>query len=240
MTSLKRPESQSSASSATQSSSTDMPTGPPLTIECPPGFFLIEDKCLKVLFAGQKGCLSDEQCSTREPNATCDSGYCVCPAAKPLVHGGKCVASCPEGFANIAGRCYDPTTVIFMDSVDERTNGTIGGYCLDTLVEEKRCVVENSYCSEKTVTCQCKVGYTLNMDFNNKDDKGTCRQDESSKFIKPPVQEQMPAIDDELYFVDIGSNASDAGESESNSTLQDDIDVNKYLFQTDELITLLA
>ncbi|VDO81432.1 unnamed protein product [Heligmosomoides polygyrus] len=57
-----------------------------------------------VLFVGQKGCLSDEQCSAREPNATCDSGYCVCPVAKPLVHGGKCVSGCPEGFANIAGR----------------------------------------------------------------------------------------------------------------------------------------
>ncbi|VDO19204.1 unnamed protein product, partial [Heligmosomoides polygyrus] len=61
-----------------------------IPIECPPGFFLIDGKCLKVLFAGQKGCLSDEQCSAREPNATCDSGYCVCPVAKPLVHGGKC------------------------------------------------------------------------------------------------------------------------------------------------------
>ncbi|KAK5965012.1 hypothetical protein GCK32_002332 [Trichostrongylus colubriformis] len=241
LTSLKRPDIQSLPSSLlAQASSTDMPTGSPLPLECPPGFFLIENKCLKVLFAGQKGCLSDEQCSTREPNATCDSGYCVCPATKPLVHGGKCVSGCPEGFANIAGRCYDPTTVIFMDSVDERTNGTIGGYCLDTLIEEKRCVVENSYCSEKTVTCQCKVGYTLNMDFKNKDDKGSCRQDESSKFIKQANHEEMPAIDDELYFVDIGSNASDAEETTSNSTLQDDLDVDKYLFQTDELITLLA
>ncbi|XGW33141.1 hypothetical protein V3C99_017549 [Haemonchus contortus] len=244
LSNLKRPESSSPSSPSsymvTAASSTDVPTSPPLVVECPPGFFLVDGKCLKVLFAGQKGCLSDEQCSAREANATCDSGYCVCPAAKPLVHVGKCVAACPEGFVNIAGRCYDPTTVIFMDSVDERTNGTIGGYCLETLVEEKRCLVENSYCSEKTVTCQCKIGYTLNMDFNNKEDKGSCRQDESSKFIKSPKPERMPAIDDELYFVDIGSNASDAGESPSNSTLEDDIDEKKYLFQADELETLLA
>lgn len=73
-------------------------------LECPPGFFLIDGKCLKVLFAGQKGCISDDQCSMREANSTCDSGYCICPVGKPLVHGGKCVANCPEGFANIAGR----------------------------------------------------------------------------------------------------------------------------------------
>lgn len=41
-------------------------------------------------------------------------------------------------------RCYDPTTVIFMDSVDERKNGTIGGYCLETLIEEKRLVSSSS------------------------------------------------------------------------------------------------
>ncbi|PIO65552.1 EB module [Teladorsagia circumcincta] len=112
LTILKRPESPSMPSSlVNQASSTDMPTASPLPVECPPGFFLIEDKCLKVLFAGQKGCLSDEQCATREPNATCDSGYCVCPATKPLVHGGKCVAGCPEGFANIAGRMSLNTNV---------------------------------------------------------------------------------------------------------------------------------
>ncbi|ETN70696.1 Kunitz/Bovine pancreatic trypsin inhibitor domain protein [Necator americanus] len=230
-----RPDS----SSSTQSSIPDVTTGDPI-VECPPGFFLIEGKCLKVLFAGQKGCLSDEQCAAREPNATCDSGYCVCPAAKPLVHGGKCVAGCPEGFANIAGRCYDPTTVIFMDSVDERKNGTIGGYCLDTVVEEKRCEVGNSYCSEKTITCQCKVGYILKMDFKDKEDKGSCQQDESSKF-KEPEQQTMPVIDEELYFVDIGSNISDAEpEQATNSTADDDVDLSKYLFQTDELVSSFA
>uniref|UniRef100_A0A0K0DNR3 BPTI/Kunitz inhibitor domain-containing protein n=1 Tax=Angiostrongylus cantonensis TaxID=6313 RepID=A0A0K0DNR3_ANGCA len=188
--------------SSTQITPIEIPTGLQQLV-CPQGFFLIDGKCLKVLFAGQKGCFSDEHCVAREPNATCDNGYCVCPVTKPLVHDGKCVFGCPEGFANIAGRCYDPTTVIFMDSVDERENGTIGGYCLETLVEEKRCVVENSYCSEKTVTCQCKVGYSLNMDFDNKEDKGSCRQDDLSRF-KFSELDQMPPIDDELYFVDIG------------------------------------
>ncbi|CAJ0608810.1 unnamed protein product, partial [Cylicocyclus nassatus] len=206
---------------------------------------IFTQQSISVLFAGQKGCLSDEQCSTREPNATCDSGYCVCPATKPLVHGGKCVEGCPEGFANIAGRCYDPTTVIFMDSVDERKNGTIGGYCLDTVVEEKRCEVKNSYCSEKTVTCQCKVGYTLSMDFKNRADKGSCKQDESSKFHAEPEPQSEPVIDDELFFVDIGSNASDVDSvnttNPTNSTSDDDADdLTKYLFQTDELTSSLA
>ncbi|VDP36470.1 unnamed protein product [Heligmosomoides polygyrus] len=69
-------------------------------------------------------------------------------------------------------------------------------------------------------------------------DAGSCRQDESSRFQS--AKPEIPAIDDELYFVDIGSNASDAEESTSNSILEDDVDVNKYLFQTDKLITLLA
>lgn len=57
-----------------------------------------------VLFAGQKGCIDDEQCRVKEKNSTCDKGYCICPIDKPLVHGGKCTSDCPEGFANIAGR----------------------------------------------------------------------------------------------------------------------------------------
>ncbi|KJH41955.1 Kunitz/Bovine pancreatic trypsin inhibitor domain protein [Dictyocaulus viviparus] len=212
-------------------------------MECPTGFFLFNGK---LLFTGQKGCLFDEQCAAREPNATCDSGYCVCPTTKPLVHEGKCISTCPDGFANIAGRCYDPTTVIFMDSVDERTNGTIGGYCLETLIEEKRCVVENSYCSEKTITCQCKVGYSLDINFANKEDKycflikylldfihaGTCRQDESSKMKFFEFQE-MSNIDDEPYFIDIKLNVSET----TNTTLEDDDDIDKYLIQTDELVT---
>ncbi|KAE9416235.1 hypothetical protein Angca_003523 [Angiostrongylus cantonensis] len=235
--------------SSTQITPIEIPTGLQQLV-CPQGFFLIDGKCLKgklrfkvslprvILFAGQKGCFSDEHCVAREPNATCDNGYCVCPVTKPLVHDGKCVFGCPEGFANIAGRCYDPTTVIFMDSVDERENGTIGGYCLETLVEEKRCVVENSYCSEKTVTCQCKVGYSLNMDFDNKEDKGSCRQDDLSRF-KFSELDQMPPIDDELYFVDIDVNLSGV-EPTTNSTLDDDDEIDKYLFQSDEFVTSLT
>lgn len=90
-----------------------------------------------------------------------------------------------------------------MDSVDERINGTVGGYCLDTLIEEKRCQVKNAYCSEKTITCTCKPGFELEMDFANKNDKGSCKQMESSKFAHAP-QAAPPAIDDELYFIDIG------------------------------------
>ncbi|VDM52910.1 unnamed protein product [Angiostrongylus costaricensis] len=192
----------------TKSDSSTQITPSEISTVCPQGFFLIDGKCLKVLFAGQKGCLSDKQCVAREPNATCDNGYCVCPVTKPLVHDGKCVSGCPEGFANIAGRCYDPTTVIFMDSVDGRENGTIGGYCLETLVEEKRCVVENSYCSEKTVTCQCKVGYSLDMDFDNKEDKP--------------------------FFSDMNLSGV---EPTTNSTLDDDEEIDKYLFQSDEFVT---
>ncbi|CAD6194296.1 unnamed protein product [Caenorhabditis auriculariae] len=205
-------------------------------LECPPGFFMIDGKCLKVLFAGQKGCVSDDQCSNREPNATCDSGYCICPTGKPLVHGGRCVATCPEGFANIAGRCYDPTTVIFMDSVDERSNGTIGGYCLDTLIEEKRCNVEHSYCSEKTITCQCMPGFDLDMDFDNKNDKGNCKKNSNSKFLNSELGTPPPA-DDELYFIDISSMGTD---STGNETEKANEDLTRYLFQADEMVPVFA
>ncbi|CAJ0583719.1 unnamed protein product, partial [Mesorhabditis spiculigera] len=187
------------------SNTTTMP--PVLSTECPLGFYNIDGKCLKVLYVGQKGCISDDQCGSKEPNATCDSGYCICPAAKPLVHESKCVGTCPEGFSNIAGRCYDPTTVIFMDSVDERANGTIGGYCMDTLVEEKRCLVKNAYCSEKTVTCTCKPGFELDM----ADKQGKCVKLTSTKFheelMMSDAPEQVPELDQELYFIDIAPQA---------------------------------
>ncbi|CAL2048933.1 unnamed protein product [Caenorhabditis brenneri] len=205
-------------------------------IECPPGFFNMDGKCIKILFAGQKGCIADEQCSAREANSTCDNGYCICPTDKPLVHGGKCIANCPEGFSNIAGRCYDPTTVIFMDSVDERKNGTIGGYCLETLIEEKRCMVENSYCSEKTITCTCQLGYDLEMNFEDKDDKGKCKKNSDSKYHDFKATTATP-FDDELYFIDISSMNH---ESPLNDTGVESEDLNKYLFQSDEMIPVFA
>ncbi|GMT32127.1 hypothetical protein PFISCL1PPCAC_23424, partial [Pristionchus fissidentatus] len=220
-------------------------------LECPFGFSLIDEKCIKVLYVGQKGCNSDVQCSVRETNATCDSGYCICPENRPLVHGGKCISDCPAGFANIAGRCYDPTTVIFMDSVDERANGTIGGFCLDTVIEEKRCSVENAYCSEKTVTCTCKPGHELKMDFKNKKDGGSCLLDPSSKFAstKPiPATEAPlePQQEGELYFVDIGpppsqSTADIEGSGEEPTNPKEDAeDLDRFLFQSDHMVGVFA
>jgi hypothetical protein len=58
-----------------------------------------------------------------------------------------------------------------MDSVEERENGTIGGFCLDTVVREEQCEVPNAYCNERSITCQCKPGFELEMNFDNKEDK---------------------------------------------------------------------
>lgn len=58
-----------------------------------------------------------------------------------------------------------------MDSVDNRENGTIGGFCKSTVVEDEQCDVADSFCNEKSITCQCKPGFELKMDFDNKNDR---------------------------------------------------------------------
>lgn len=123
-----------------------------------------------MFFVGQQGCESDQQCTQRTNGTQCFKGYCACLDNK-LIHESKCIQQCPEGFLNIAGRCHDLTTVVFMDSVEERANGTIGGFCMDTVVREEQCSVPNSYCNEKSITCQCKPGFELKMDFSNKTDQ---------------------------------------------------------------------
>jgi polyferredoxin len=70
-----------------------------------------------VLYPGQRGCEQDDQCSLQCPGATCNQGYCVCPRHQ-LIHQSRCTNFCPDGFINVAARCHDITTVLFMDSVD--------------------------------------------------------------------------------------------------------------------------
>ena len=55
-------------------------------------------------------------------------GYCTCQDGQ-LIHESQCVHRCPDGFLTAAGRCHDLSTVVFMDSVEDRDNGTIGGFC---------------------------------------------------------------------------------------------------------------
>lgn len=130
---------------------------------------------LSVFFAGQPGCETDTQCLTQTNGTHCVKGYCVC-SVPLLIHESKCVMQCPEGFLNIAGRCHDLTSIVFMDSVEMRENGTIGGFCLATVIEEERCLVKNAYCSEKSLTCQCRPGYELRIeDIRNRTDMVTMR-----------------------------------------------------------------
>ncbi|VDN03849.1 unnamed protein product [Thelazia callipaeda] len=187
--------------------------------------------------SAKKGCEENDQCSMRVSEARCERGYCVCPRNK-LIHQSKCVTHCPEGFIDIAARCRDLTTIVFMDSVDERTNGTIGGFCKNTVIVEEQCDVNGSYCNEITVTCQCKPGYELNFDMDNRNDTGSCVKMEESKYAHQTsdkldnsasigVSEQMDN-DNNIWF-------NSTRLSIENIELEDDADdLGRYLLQTDD------
>uniref|UniRef100_A0A914Z645 BPTI/Kunitz inhibitor domain-containing protein n=1 Tax=Panagrolaimus superbus TaxID=310955 RepID=A0A914Z645_9BILA len=142
---------------------------------CPQGFIKLGSVCKRrivqksLFYVGQPGCSSDEQCQSMSNSTFCEKGYCRCPDRK-LIHQSECVDSCPEGYVHIAGRCHDLTTIVFMDSVEDRANGTIGGYCGETVVAEEQCIVPNSYCNERSITCHCKPGFELQMNFEDKND----------------------------------------------------------------------
>ncbi|CEF70412.1 Proteinase inhibitor I2, Kunitz metazoa domain and Chitin binding domain and EB domain and Cysteine-rich repeat and Lustrin, cysteine-rich repeated domain-containing protein [Strongyloides ratti] len=169
---------------------------------CPNGFSAINNKCKKMYYLGQRGCQIDEQCSLTTQYAYCNKEYCACPHDK-LIYNAKCVENCPLGFLNIAGRCHDITTVMLMDSVDERKNGTIGGFCLDTVVADEQCLVKNSFCSEKSITCQCKPGYELEVNFDNINDKGSCTEFKESKFTQERLNDYLKPQNQEpeLFYV---------------------------------------
>uniref|UniRef100_A0A0N5BLL4 Kunitz/Bovine pancreatic trypsin inhibitor domain protein n=1 Tax=Strongyloides papillosus TaxID=174720 RepID=A0A0N5BLL4_STREA len=169
---------------------------------CPNGFSAINNKCKKMYYLGQRGCQVDEQCSLTTQYAYCNKEYCACPHDK-LIHNAKCVDTCPLGFLNIAGRCHDITTVMLMDSVDERKNGTIGGFCLSTVVAEEQCLVKNSFCNEKSITCQCKPGFELEVNFDDINDKGSCTEFEESKFTQERLNDYLKPHNQEpeLFYV---------------------------------------
>ncbi|VDN58619.1 unnamed protein product [Dracunculus medinensis] len=154
---------------------------PKFLSECESGHALINGRCMQLFYIGQKGCQINEQCSTKLLESRCENNYCKCPRNK-LIHQSKCVTNCPDGFIDIAARCHDLTTIVFMDSVDNRENGTIGGFCKSTVVEDEQCDVADSFCNEKSITCQCKPGFELKMDFDNKNDRGKCIKLEDSIF----------------------------------------------------------
>jgi hypothetical protein len=78
----------------------------------------------------------------------------------------------------------------------DRQNGTIGGWCLDTVVKEKQCTVEHSECSQRSLTCQCKHGYELEMDFYNYEQSenatgGVCISIQDSKWHHAADEPEM-------------------------------------------------
>lgn len=89
------------------------------------------------------------------------------------------------------------------------------------------------------------------MNFEDKDDKGTCKKNSDSKYhdIKPTT---ASPFDDELYFIDISKfsnfltipetqiSGSMNHESPMNDTGVESEDLNKYLFQSDEMIPVFA
>ncbi|KAK0404271.1 hypothetical protein QR680_017376 [Steinernema hermaphroditum] len=179
------------------------PAAPLQADGCPREWTKVGDKCERQYFVGQKGCTADIQCSLSCPDAKCIRGYCGCPAHK-LIHRSSCVSHCPLGFIDIAGRCRDLTTVVFMDSVSDRANGTIGGFCLPTVVFEEQCIdVDNAFCDSTTITCQCKPGFELKMDFEDKGDPGRCAKLDDSKFGNETLavaEVNSPPNDDTLPF----------------------------------------
>uniref|UniRef100_A0A915LIZ3 BPTI/Kunitz inhibitor domain-containing protein n=1 Tax=Meloidogyne javanica TaxID=6303 RepID=A0A915LIZ3_MELJA len=139
--------------------------------KCPSNMINIGGLCKRMFFIGQPGCETDQQCTARSNGTVCTRGYCACPPPL-LIHESRCVLQCPEAMLTIAGRCYDLGSIVFMDSVDNRENGTIGGFCLASVVPEEQCNVKNAYCSEKSLTCQCTPGYELRIDdINNRTEK---------------------------------------------------------------------
>ncbi|KAL7073089.1 hypothetical protein ACQ4LE_008101 [Meloidogyne hapla] len=150
--------------------------------KCPSNMINIGGLCKRMFFIGQPGCETDQQCAARSNGTVCTRGYCACPPPL-LIHESRCVLQCPEAMLTIAGRCYDLGSIVFMDSVDNRENGTIGGFCLASVVPKEQCNVSNSYCSEKSLTCQCTPGYELRInDINNRTEKGLCMEVEGSRF----------------------------------------------------------
>ncbi|KHN74923.1 Uncharacterized protein ZC84.1 [Toxocara canis] len=209
-------------------------------LQCESGSASINGRCMRLLYIGQKGCQVNEQCSLKLAEARCEEGYCVCPRHK-LIHQSKCVTHCPDGFVNIAARCHDLTTVVFMDSVDERNNGTIGGFCEATLIVEKQCNVENAFCNERSITCQCKPGFELQINFGDKNDTGSCIKIENSKFDSEkqlPTTRQLIDDDDTQYFI-LGEDeptTSDIDSARNVSLIANDEpnDLERFLFQVDD------
>lgn len=52
---------------------------------------------LSVYYPGQRGCTVTDQCALKVVETKCDAGYCMCPSHK-LIHNGKCVGYCPDGY----------------------------------------------------------------------------------------------------------------------------------------------
>uniref|UniRef100_A0A9J2PKY5 BPTI/Kunitz inhibitor domain-containing protein n=1 Tax=Ascaris lumbricoides TaxID=6252 RepID=A0A9J2PKY5_ASCLU len=209
--------------------------------QCPASFICHFASQKGLLYIGQKGCQANEQCSLKLAEARCDEGYCVCPRHK-LIHQSKCVTHCPDGFVNIAARCHDLTTVVFMDSVDERNNGTIGGFCEATPIVEKQCRVENAYCNERSITCQCKAGYELHINFGDKNDAGLCIRIKDSRFTgereQPTTNEAIGDNDPQKYFIIGGERQMSNGTGYVPNVplrIEDEPDdFERYLFQSDD------
>ncbi|VDM10709.1 unnamed protein product [Wuchereria bancrofti] len=203
--------------------------------ECQLGFARMKNgRCMRLLYIGQKGCTENDQCSMRVAEARCEQNYCVCPRNK-LIHQSKCVTHCPDGFIDMAGRCRDLTTIVFMDSVDDRINGTIGGFCKNTVIVEEQCDVNNSYCNEISITCQCKPGYELKLDeMIKQDDTGSCVQMEKSKFTnQTSTFDETNSID--FFITEDNTVANDTFPVLKSTSLKDDSeDLERYLFQIDE------
>ncbi|VDO70105.1 unnamed protein product [Onchocerca flexuosa] len=122
-----------------------------------------------------------------------------------------------------------------MDSVDERTNGTIGGFCKNTIIDEEQCDVNGSYCNEISITCQCKPGYELKIDMNEQDNMGSCIKMEKSKFTNETstTPDEMNSMD--FYLMeDDNSIRNNTFPFFENEPFDDSENLERYLIQIDD------
>ncbi|VDM12104.1 unnamed protein product [Wuchereria bancrofti] len=110
-----------------------------------------------------------------------------------------------------------------MDSVDNRINGSIG--TID---------VNNSYCNEISITCQCKLGYELKLDeIIQLVYTGSCVKMEKSKFANQASTFDETNLIDFLLRKDTIEN--DTFPVLKSTSLKDDSeDLERYLFQIDK------
>jgi hypothetical protein len=102
------------------------------------------------------------------------------------------------------------------------------------VVESEQCKVENAFCSERSITCQCKPGFELRMKFDDVSDKASSSMIPSTNTIQGTCVE----LEDSKWTGEWETNTIESSGEELHSLLHTDIedseDTDRFLFQTDD------